>query len=178
MHPNPPRAGSRCACGHLATWPVSTLPRGILAALTRDAMPPTSDAPLRLLVVDDSEILLRAMTRMLQRSYAVTTACDGVEALDLIRQGGTFDVIVCDVSMPRMNGVEFYTRLLHDYPDAASRFMFATGGATTLRSMQFLLDARVRVLLKPVTPDALRGAIDAFAPTTATATRREENRAP
>jgi two-component system NtrC family sensor kinase len=118
---------------------------------------PTS-AP-HLLLVDDSPIILRAMRRMLRNDYTIFTAADGREALAHLHSGTHFDVIVCDVAMPNMSGVEFYKALLDQHPEHAARFMFATGGAETLRSMGFLLDTRVRVLLKPFTAQALRGAI-------------------
>jgi hypothetical protein len=54
--------------------------------------------------------------------------------------------------------------------------MFATGGAQTLRSMGFLIDTRVRVLLKPVNGDALRDAIEAAATRTASAVTRRMRR--
>jgi CheY-like chemotaxis protein len=120
-----------------------------------DTLPP-------LLLVDDSDIILRTVTRILGRGYAVTTASHGRQALELVRAGARFDVIVCDVAMPHMNGVEFYKTLVRDHPDQASRFMFATGGAETLRSMGWLLDARVRVLLKPFTAASLREAIESI----------------
>jgi CheY-like chemotaxis protein len=114
----------------------------------------------RVLLVDDSELLRRTLTRVLRRGHEITTAADGLEALELVRAGHAFDVIVCDVSMPRMTGVEFYSTLLREYPASAARLMFATGGATTLRSMGFMLQTGIRVLLKPFSPSVLRAAIE------------------
>jgi two-component system NtrC family sensor kinase len=125
-----------------------------------------------LMLVDDSPIVLRALTRMLRTEYAITTAANGREALDRLRAGDTFEVIVCDVAMPEMNGVAFYQKLLCDVPNLAGRFLFATGGAETMRSMGFLLDTRVRVLLKPFGAAALRSAIDAVRASASTSSGR------
>jgi CheY-like chemotaxis protein len=122
-----------------------------------------------LLLVDDSPIVLRAITRMLRADYAVTTAANGREALGRIRGGEAFDTIVCDVAMPEMNGVAFYRALLDEFPGQACRFLFATGGAETMRSMGFLLDTRVRVLLKPFSVTQLRTAISVVRETAAAA---------
>ena len=62
-----------------------------------------------------------------------------------------------------MSGVVLYQTLRAEMPDQAARFMFATGGAETLRGMAFLLSTRAKVLLKPFTAAALRAAIDEVA---------------
>jgi CheY-like chemotaxis protein len=136
----------------------------------------TGIAVLRLLLIDDSELVLRAMRRLLGRAYIIVTATNGREALELIENGERFDVILCDVAMPVMNGVEFYKELLAWHVELAEGFVFATGGAQTLRSMGFLLDTRVRILLKPVNGDALRDAIEAAARRTASAVTRRIRR--
>ena len=106
---------------------------------------------------------MRSLERLLRRTYALTTATNGRAALDILRSGEVFDAIVCDVAMPIMSGVVLYQTLRAEMPDQAARFMFATGGAETLRGMAFLLSTRAKVLLKPFTAAALRAAIDEVA---------------
>jgi len=67
-----------------------------------------SGSGLSVLVVDDESAVRRFAVRVLQRDgYEVIEAADGLEALELIRTGRvTVDVIVSDIVMPRMNGVE------------------------------------------------------------------------
>lgn len=65
---------------------------------------------LRLLLIEDSELVLRAMRRLLGRAYVVVTAANGRKALHLIKSGERFDVILGDVAKPVMNSVEFYNR--------------------------------------------------------------------
>ena len=124
-------------------------------------MAKVDDGAPRLLLVDDSELLLRAIASDLADTYCVTLACDGVEALETLRSGHRFDVIVSDLEMPRMNGLELYAALLHDYADCAARFMLFTGSASMLYSAAGPLGAGVPVLSKPVSMTTLRRAIEA-----------------
>jgi two-component system sensor histidine kinase ChiS len=66
----------------------------------------------RILVVDDEPVNIQVLKNLLSmRDYAVTTAYNGREALDLINGGETFDLILLDVMMPRMSGYEACSRL-------------------------------------------------------------------
>lgn len=73
---------------------------------------------LHFLVVDDNEDIRRVFCRLVQRAgHRASTATDGLEALECI-QRESFDVMLLDLSMPRMNGVEV-VRWLHDHPSVA-----------------------------------------------------------
>jgi CheY-like chemotaxis protein len=71
------------------------------------------------LVVDDEAPVRRFVARVLAReAYTVLEAADGLEALDLVKSGkGHVDVVVADIVMPRMNGVELMQALSLNYPD-------------------------------------------------------------
>lgn len=62
---------------------------------------------IRILAVDD-EPDLRSLLRILleRRGYAVTEAASGLEAVELVRDGGSFDLIIMDIMMPDLSGVE------------------------------------------------------------------------
>ena len=135
-------------------WPFTTpMPR------TTTSPTPSPTVLPSILLVDDSELVLRSLTRILGADYALTTAGCGAEALQLVQAGGRFDLIICDVAMPRMTGVAFYRALERDFPEQTTRFLFATGGAETLRSGGFLIDTQVRVLLKPFGAAQLRASV-------------------
>jgi DNA-binding NtrC family response regulator len=70
------------------------------------------------LVVDDEVAVRRFAVRVLQgEGYVVTEASDGAEALDVIKQGGTsFEVVVSDIVMPRLNGVELMQAIAATHP--------------------------------------------------------------
>ena len=68
-----------------------------------------------LLVVDDSLTLRRSLSRTLEKvGYKVYQAADGQEALDILQQENSVNLIVCDVEMPRVNGFEFLNKMRQD----------------------------------------------------------------
>ncbi len=70
----------------------------------------------RVLVVDDEPELRRVLRRSLSRGgYEVMEAANGSAALQLTRQE-RFDVVICDVRMPVMNGLELLARLVEEEP--------------------------------------------------------------
>ena len=85
---------------------------------TRINMEDTATAPVnegahRILIVEDNQELLMLMKMLMQHKYNILTATNGREALDVI-QANTLDLIVSDVMMPEMNGLELTTHIKHD----------------------------------------------------------------
>jgi two-component system, cell cycle sensor histidine kinase and response regulator CckA len=113
----------------------------------------------RVLVIDDEPAIGRAMIRVLQRDHDVSFLGDAREALSRIADGATFDVVLCDLMMPGMNGMEFFDAVCKGKPDLARRIVFVTGGAFTPRSEAFLESTTNPCLLKPVEPAALRRVV-------------------
>ena len=75
-------------------------------------------APLSFLVVDDDDDIRDVLSQMVERlGHVVSTASDGLEALDALRQQ-TFDVMILDISMPRLSGLGV-ARWLNDNPEVA-----------------------------------------------------------
>ena len=73
---------------------------------------------LRFLIVDDEDDIRDVLSQMVQRlGHVTSTASDGMEALDVLRQEA-FDVMILDISMPRLSGLGV-ARWLHDNPDVA-----------------------------------------------------------
>ncbi len=69
--------------------------------------------------------------------HDVTLTTNAVDALMRIRNGETFDVILCDLMMPEMTGVDFYVELQKLAQDQAMRVVFLTGGAFTPQARGF-----------------------------------------
>src|SRR6058998_3159691 len=109
-------------------------------------------AGLRVLIVDDEEAVRRPMARFLGRRGAqVDEAPDGAEAL--ARLGAQQpDVILVDLRMPRMSGVELYEQLEETRPELAARVLFLSGDISQLSEPGNTPVARERVLVKPVAP--------------------------
>ena len=73
---------------------------------------------LSFLVVDDNEVVREVFVRLIERAgHAASLAKDGVEAVEAL-QAETFDVMLLDITMPRMSGLEV-VRWLHEHPDVA-----------------------------------------------------------
>ncbi|MCX5745276.1 MAG: response regulator [Proteobacteria bacterium] len=109
----------------------------------------------RALIVDDEPAVARVIARLM-RDFDVTIASDGLEALRLIEHDQGWDVVLCDVMMPRMTGVELYERLRQSAPMQLERFVFVTGGATIPEVASFLDQENVRHLVKPFDRVALQ----------------------
>jgi putative nucleotidyltransferase with HDIG domain len=90
-----------------------------------------SAAPARVLIVDDEEVIRRALERALAREgFAVGTAASGAEALDRLRAERA-DVLLSDVRMPGMSGVDLVPAALDVDPDLAVVMLSAANDATT-----------------------------------------------
>ncbi len=85
----------------------------------------------QILVVDDDEQLLRAMTRILSKEFEVTGTTSAHRAIALAEQG-TFAAVLSDISMPEMNGFDFKDALLKVMPSLTGKVLFVSGGGNTL----------------------------------------------
>ena len=102
----------------------------------------------RILIIDDEEMVLRSLTRIL-REHDVQGAASAGEALGWIDAGQEFDLILTDLMMPTMTGMEFYEKLLARHPRLASRVVFMTGGTMAPAADAFLQSVRNRRVGKP-----------------------------
>ena len=92
----------------------------------------------RLLVIDDEPMILGALRRSLSAEYNVTCVGDGRKALERLRAGERYALILCDLMMPEMTGMDLFAELEKVAPDQASRMVFVSGGAFTPRAREFL----------------------------------------
>jgi CheY-like chemotaxis protein len=103
----------------------------------------------RVLIVDDEPLVAESMHLVLADEFEVSFTTDPAEALAWLTSGDWYDVILCDIMMPRMNGVELRNRVNADNPALASRIVFVTGGIL-MPSIQWMLDGIPnQVLAKP-----------------------------
>jgi PAS domain S-box-containing protein len=108
-----------------------------------------------LLVVDDEVALGRTLAIALSDSFDVTTAESGRAALERLSSREPFDVVLCDLMMPDVNGMDLHARAVAERPELADRFVFVTGGAFTERARAFVAEVRAPVVEKPFQLDAL-----------------------
>ncbi|MGO8994360.1 MAG: PAS domain S-box protein [Polyangiaceae bacterium] len=112
----------------------------------------------RLLLVDDEPSLGRALAAALHGEHEVVTATSGQAAIDLLARDDDFDVVLCDLMMPGMNGMEVWARVRASAPPVAERFVFVTGGAFTPEATSFLAEG-TPYLEKPFDLDSLRALL-------------------
>ncbi|MDP9002774.1 MAG: response regulator [Myxococcota bacterium] len=113
----------------------------------------------RVLVVDDEPLLAESLRLVLSEEFTVAATCVPEHALARIVSGETFDVILCDVMMPRTNGVELRNRIQGVAPDQAARIVFITGGIVN-PDVRALLECVPNAWLeKPLDLDGLRELI-------------------
>lgn len=91
----------------------------------------------RVLVVDDEPSVLRAVKRILRDGYEVDVVDNGREALALLGSR-EYRAVLCDLQMPRPDGVEIYDHLAESKPEMLARLAFMTGGALSSRITSFL----------------------------------------
>ena len=83
--------------------------------------------PGRILVIDDERSFVQGLAQLLRRDgYTVDTAENGLAALTQL-QAHRYDVLVCDVRMPALNGPDLYARVLGQYASLSQRVIFLTG---------------------------------------------------
>jgi two-component system NtrC family sensor kinase len=110
----------------------------------------------RVLVVDDEDGVRSTLTRMLRQDHEVVAARSGMEAKSLLEEDRRFDLILCDLMMPEMSGMDLHAWLGQTAPSLASRVVFVTGGAFTPRASEYLAKAGNLRLEKPFDPVGLR----------------------
>ncbi len=141
-----------------------TLPASVVAPASVQPPSPSPDAGpraakrARVLVVDDEPLFCRMVERALGPDHDVVVA-HAPDALRRLRSGERYDVVVTDLVMPVLTGMELYAEIARVDPALAARTLFATGGAFTPSAAEFVARRLDRVLEKPLTAEALRAAI-------------------
>ncbi len=102
-----------------------------------------------MLVVEDEPALAAAVSEALSDAgFSVDRAGDGEEALRRV-DTSSYDLIVCDLKMPKIDGMRFYQQLTASHPDLARRVLFVTGDVAGTEAERFLQDSGCRWLAKP-----------------------------
>ncbi len=114
----------------------------------------------RILVVDDEAIVGRAVARILAIEHEVTVETSGRQAMERIAGGQPFDVILCDLQMPEITGMDLHAEICRSRPELAGSIIFMTGGAFTPRARAFLDQIHGVCIEKPFDVAALKDVVN------------------
>lgn len=114
----------------------------------------------RILVIDDEQLMCELLGAMLSDDHEVVALSNAQEALARITSGDSFDLILCDLMMPGLTGMDLYAELARVRPEQASRMVFMTGGTFTDRAQEFLAEHGRVQLQKPFRHDELLSLVD------------------
>ena len=134
---------------------IGTVARVVLpVAEAHAALPPAPPAETpapsaRILIIDDEPSVAKALKRLIGKVEDVAILTDAREALQRIEAGERYDLIVSDLMMPAMTGMDLHRALLARQPEQAARMVFVTGDAFTQEARAFLAQFPGRHLEKP-----------------------------
>jgi CheY-like chemotaxis protein len=92
----------------------------------------------RILVIDDEPLLGRTLCFMLEENHDVVVVEGGEQALRTLGADARFDLVLCDLDMPGVNGSSVHTEVARAHPELLGRFVLMTGGACSGWSEEFL----------------------------------------
>jgi PAS domain S-box-containing protein len=119
-----------------------------LANVTASATSPVTEPRGRVLIIDDEPLVRSLLAELLAPHCDAIAVGSGTAALAELASN-EFDVILCDVMMPGLSGVDVYRHLAATRPGLERRFVFITGGAFTADVESFLATCENEVLAKP-----------------------------
>ena len=115
--------------------------------------------PVTILIIDDEPSFARGLAQLLRRDgYTVDTAENGQRALAHL-QAQCYDLVLCDLRMPELDGRAFYEIVLQQYPRLRKRLIFLTGDALSPDIKAFLAHCGQPYLYKPCSAAEVRSAI-------------------
>lgn len=142
---SPPGGGAAFILELPASGTAVRAPEPVAPVTTRDAVP----VGTRALVVEDEVALGEAVADALRDAgFEVDRANDGEEAIERT-QARAYDVIICDLKMPRVDGMAFFSHLASTAPALTKRVLFVTGDVAGTEAEQFLERSGCRWLAKP-----------------------------
>lgn len=114
----------------------------------------------KILCVDDDPNILQAFQRQLRKQFRLETAAGGAEALETIASSGPFAVVVSDMRMPGMDGIQFLSAVKERAPESVR--VMLTGNADQQTAIDAVNEGQIfRFLTKPCPPENLAQTLTA-----------------
>ena len=132
------------------------------AAPAPPAAPARAPRSLHILVIDDEPLIGSAVRAVLSPPHTVDILVRAEDAVPAVLSG-RHDVVLCDLMMPGMSGMELYEQVAAQRPELARRFLFMSGGTFTDRAARFAASNAQRLIEKPFDLDLLRQLIEGAA---------------
>ncbi len=117
----------------------------------------------RVLFIDDEPAITEVYGALLGDFHDVTVALGGARAIAELRSGKPFDVVICDLMMPDVDGAAVYEHVQRERPELAARFLMCSGGLVTERARAFAARSPVKLMYKPVPTQQLLSVIATMA---------------
>jgi CheY-like chemotaxis protein/two-component sensor histidine kinase len=114
----------------------------------------------RALIIDDEVQVGRTIRRSLSDGYDSVVVTSGREALELLEEDSNFVVIICDLLMPDVTGVEVHAEISQRFPQLVGRMVFVTGGTFTEATRKFVESCEQPIVFKPFEIADFREVID------------------
>jgi CheY-like chemotaxis protein len=112
------------------------------------------------LVIDDDELVGRTIKRLLSGEHDVVVERDARIAVARLLAGESFDVVLCELRLPKINGIEVYVTIFRADPDAAARLVFMSGSEVSDDTELFLQTSGRPLLEKPFDISYLRAVVN------------------
>jgi PAS domain S-box-containing protein len=133
---------------------------GVPRAAPADAPRPVAHPrPSRILLVDDDRIVRSSLQRVLELRHVVVAASSGERALELLAER-SYDLVLCDLIMPGVDGMRVYAETRLRSRDQADRFVFLTGGTNSVEAREFLRTVPNPRAYKPLDADEILALVD------------------
>jgi DNA-binding NtrC family response regulator len=114
----------------------------------------------RVLIIEDEAPLRNILRRVLSSEHEVITLARAQDALDRITAGERFDLILCNLTLPGVTGMDFHRHVSQIAPELVNRTVFTSGGAHTDEAVAFIKRSDIRHIEKPFPPiDVLRATV-------------------
>ena len=120
-----------------------------MSDMTLEVSEGMGQSKIRILIIDDEENILTVLRKALQREgYKTDIVMDARKGLSIL-SNSEYDLVLCDIEMPKMNGIEFYREIEERLPGMADRILFMTGEILSPSIQEFLQERGVSIIAKP-----------------------------